>query len=123
MLGWRKVTRVAASLRKLLRPLEIAVDRDDVGMAEGDEGRRLLAEAVEAPFEIALLGGADRVDGHLVRVAHDDAAGQELLDRDRAVEGDLGRPVGHAEAARPEHPVDAVALELVAVRQGVAPFP
>ena len=103
--------------------LEIAVDGDDVGVTEGDEGRGLLTEARQSPVEIALLGRADRMDSHLVGVAHDDAARQELLDRDRAVEGDLGRPVGHAEAARPEHAVDAVALELIAFRQGVAPFP
>jgi len=98
--------------------LEIAQHGYDVGMPEVNQRARFLLEAIEAPDIFLFVGVADRMH-RAVAVAHGDAVGHELLDRDLALDGNLDRFVGDAEAARAQDRRHAIAVEFGADIQSV----
>ncbi len=111
--------------------LEVAVDPDDVGMAEAGQRARLLEEAVQARLVVL---GALRVgqrDGAVVHARHV-ARGEVLLDRHVLLEVRVAREVGDAEPADAqdghelvlhEHGVQGKGVGVLRLRHGVGSSP
>jgi hypothetical protein len=86
-------------------------------MLELHQSLRLLAEALEAPAEQLLLLRIARLDRDAVLRAAREGVRQIFLDRDGAGERHLLAAIGDAVAARTEHFAEAIAGQLVALRQ------
>jgi hypothetical protein len=85
---------------------EVAVNPDNIGVVEAGERLGFLNKALKAPVVVA--GAIFRARRRLaVFGARGEIGGEVFLDRDEAGERDFMRQIGHAEAARAEHPVDA----------------
>ena len=100
------VAAVDEAHREVQLPVVLAglIDRDDVRMVQGGGKARLLEEA--APEQL--------VPGQL---------GRDQLQRHRALEREVGRPVDNAHAAATDHRLDLVAGEARAAVQGDAHDP
>ena len=96
---------------------EVAVDAHDVGVDEAGERLRLLDEALEAP--LVVLGAVLRARRGIAGGAARGEVGREVfLDGDEPGQRHLVGQVGDAEAAGPQHALDAVvADQLRPVRQ------
>jgi hypothetical protein len=100
--------------------LEILQHGDDVLVLQRDQRARLEPEALEPPGEIE-AAAAQRPDRDAVGRALRHRRGEKLLDRDQPIGELLGRAIGDAEAARPQHGAERIDVELRALRQRVGP--
>ena len=99
--------------------LEEAGHAHDVGVAEGGQRAGLHQEVLESPqieVETAGTAGADA----LVLETIGDLRRQVLLDGHPRMQVDVRGQVGDAEATLPEDPLDAVLMQPVSGRQGLA---
>ncbi len=98
--------------------LEVAQHRHDVGMAEARQRARLVEEALAAPGEILDQARAAR-HHRAIAVADGAFERQVFLDRDDLGELRVEGAVGDAEAAVPDHRIEAVVAEPRAGGQGL----